>query len=452
MSWGEAFRYLQKNVFNYTLDTKNINTLLAVLEARRDNDVISEADVIVEPGKKRPLKINYIEPQCDPDSDCNVNICDAGTTIAPTQAWFEITQCTASPVYRLNQNDIRSIDGNIMFSDYAMEMIRAALPGVRENLSSDVRALLLAELGVMTNGQPDRQVAIMNPENAGMNPLGFYDIQREYEISGYNRKAPYIIGGSVQVDNWLKSTVLATANTTIGIDMAKARPAGNLYYDPLINDAFADPTYEHILSFSPDMLKFVSFSENAGIFATDIANIQAMDAMYHRGYPDLINGGLVDPRTGLLWDLDIIFEKCGEDGKPYWKFQWRLNWDIFFLPPRVCNIQGLNSIFHWLTCLPQMPTCGDNPYPSAASPELFSADASSVDYPLVLQSVQIGNLVNLNTPNDPIQVDNIGELFAYLNSLQNNITFSASGNDLRYTGYIGIDVVLNGTTTLTFTS
>lgn len=452
MSWGNAFRYLQKNIFDYTLDTKNINTLLAVLEARRDNTTIVEADVVSEPGKKRPLKINFFAPRCEDDGECTDTVCDAGTALAPVQDWFEINQCTASAVYKLNKDDIRLVDGNYQFSDFALSSIRSVFPTVREKLSTDVAAMIVAEVGVLTDGNSSRAVSIMDASTAGMNPLGFYQIQREYQNSGYSGKMPYIIGGSVQVDNWQKSTALATVNTTIGIDMGRARPMGNLYYDQLINDTFADASQEHIISFSPDMLKFVSYSENAGIFATDVTNIRAIDAMYQRGYPSLVNGGLVDPRTGLLWDLDILFVPCDSvTGKPAWTFKWKINWDIFFMQPRVCNIPGLNSIFHFTTCLEQAPICGDNPYPSAATATTRTGDASGLTYPLVIQKIEIGTLgVVFNMPNEPTSVANIGELRDLLNESQGSITFAVSGSNLTYSGFTNNTLTINEGTPINF--
>lgn len=450
MSWGNAFRYLQKNIFDYTLDTKNINTLLAVLEARRDNELIQESDVIAEPGKKRPLKINIFQPVCEDDGDEDSSVCDSGTALAPVQDWFEINQYTSSAVYKLNKDDIRLVDGNYTFSDMAVSMIKSVFPTVREKLSNDIAALLVGEVGVLPNGQTEEAVQVMNPTTGGMAPNGFWHIQRAYQNSGYSMKTPYILGGSTEVDNWQKATGIATMNTVAGLDMGRARPAGNLYYDDLINQTFADPSVQHILSFSPEMLKFVSYSVNAGIFATDVANVRAIDAMYQRGYPQLVNGGIVDPRTGLLWDLNILFKPCDEETKqPVWTFQWSLSWDIFFMSPRICNIQGLNSLFHWTTCLEQAPECGNNPYDSAASPSIFTVSAAGLSYPMVLQSVQIGAFVNLNIPNEPVQVDNVGELVTLLNELQNNITFANTGDTLRYTGYLPISVVLNSTT-LTF--
>lgn len=465
MSWIEAGRYLQKNAFNWTLDTKNINTLLAVLEARRDNSIITDADIIVAPGKKRAVKLNYIPPICDDDGTCEDSVCDGGTAVEPEQVWFEITQCTASRVYTIPFDELRYVDGQYTFTDHALNTFRAALPEVRQKLINDVAAMLSANVGVLPNGNSTWPIPIMNPTNAGQNPIGFYNIEQQYLDSGYSGPI-YIIGGT-QVFNWLKSQELATANTTIGIDMGRLRPPGNLYYDNLIGqNTFGDDSVEHIIAFNAEMLKFVSYSENAGMFATDILGMseteafRIVDTMFSRGTPHRVMGGIIDRRTGLLWDLDILLIDCdATTKKPVWHFQFRLNWDIYFMPPRICNIEGVNSIFHFTTCLPQQEECGDNPYPSPVDASTYTVNTSgTITYPLLLQKVTMypnsdadaAPTTIYNIPNDPVSIANTAALEAFLNDYQGSYTFADAGTSLSYDGYSAIKIVINDTLTLQF--
>src|SRR6185503_13183995 len=300
MSFLNAYRYLQKNIFRWTIDQKPVPTILAVRTAAAQNTDITVSDVVLDAGKFRPLKINYIPPTCSDDGDCTDTVCSTGTTIAPQQDWFEISQCTASAVYTIPFNDLRYIDGNYTFTDHGVETVASMFPTVREKLSQDIAAMLVAEVGVLPDGHASMSVPIMDPVTGGLAPNGFWRIEQQYLDSGYAGVAPFILGGT-QVYNWQQAARIAGMQTVAGFDFDKLQPPANLYYDKLINDTFADTTVEHILTFNPRMLKFISASKNAGIFSTDISNIQAIDDMFMRGYPDLVKGGLIDQRTGIFW-------------------------------------------------------------------------------------------------------------------------------------------------------
>src|SRR5690349_148376 len=110
MSWLNSYLPLQKNIFNWTMDTKPIGVLSAVRDAAEENTEITvESDFTNQPGKLRPLKINYIAPICDDDGECTDSVCDTGTVVEPLQDWFELTQCTASRVYTINMEDLRLV-------------------------------------------------------------------------------------------------------------------------------------------------------------------------------------------------------------------------------------------------------------------------------------------------------------------------------------------------------
>ncbi len=443
MGFLGAFRYIQKNVFDYTLDTKRYGVELAraIINARQFNDIITEQDLRAEAGKKRQLKINIIPPICDDDGECTDTVCGAGTVVQPMQEYFDISQCTASAVYQLNKDDIRLIDGEYSFSQYAMSMIRAALPTVREKLASEMAALLVANVGLLPNGNTEQLLPVIDKTNGVVNPMGMWQIQRAYYDSGYTN--PFIVGGS-DVFFWQQAVGVGGLNAQG--QYINQLNVQNLYYDPIINDTFGDTTTEHVISFDPKMLKFVSFNRNAGIFATDRMSIEDLDALYQRGPTDYIHGVIADPLLGLLWDLDVKYDDC----EKRWTFQWRLEWDIFFMSPRICNIQGLNSIFHWTTCVQLQPTCETGSPITGPTSSTFAAETSGeITFPAIVQKLQIGNTV-VFPPYGEGDVANITALKNLLNASQGGIVFSVSGTELRYTGYSGITVTINDTIDLVF--
>ncbi|RYE25457.1 MAG: hypothetical protein EOP51_04020 [Sphingobacteriales bacterium] len=441
MSFKNAMQSTQKSVLQYAQQGRPYEVLAAVLAAREFNTTIIETDLQAEEGKKRQLKVNYYAPVCNDNGVGDENICNAGTVIAPKQVFFEISKKTASAVYQLNRDDIRYVDGAYTFSDHAKAAINAALPAVRRKLAVEVAALLSANSGLLPDGTTKRMLPFLDKTNGSINPMGLWEIERIYRDSGFSD--PFIVGGT-DVFHWRKAVEVGGLNDN-GTNISRMGRS-NAYYDSLVNDAFGDDTTEHIVTFDPQMLKFVSFNRNAGIFATDLQNIDAIDAIYQRGGTDYIEGTLADPATGLLWDLNVNYDKCNYR----WTFQWKLEWDIFFLPPTVCNIPGVNGIYHFTTCAPVQYECpgGGDPLEPVDS-HTYDWDTNSViTYPLYVTKLKLAG----QTSYPGVTVANITELKNLFNDSVNGYVFSTTGTKLRYTGYSTLSGQINDATNVSFTA
>ncbi|MBS1771524.1 MAG: hypothetical protein JST82_01600 [Bacteroidetes bacterium] len=440
MSFKNAMQATQKSILQYAKQGRPYEVLAALLAARQFNTTITETDLQSEAGKKRQLKINYYAPVCTDNGVGNENICNAGTVIEPKQVFFDISRTTASAVYQLNRDDVRYVDGAYTFSDHAKAAINAALPAVRRKLATEVASLLVSNTGLLPDGNSTRMLPFMDKETGTMNPMGLWEVERTYRDAGFSD--PFIVGGT-DVFHWRKAVEVGGINDK-GQNMS-ALGRSNAYYDTLINDAFGDADTEHIVTFDPQMLKFVSFNRNAGIFATDLNNIDAIDAIYQRGGTDYVEGVLADPLTGLLWDLNVNYDKCNYR----WTFQWKLEWDIFFMPPMVCNLPGVNGVCHFTTCAPVQFTCPEGGTPiTGATSHTYQWDTNGiVSYPLYVYELDLGG----QTSHPDATVANITELKDLMNANVTGYTFGISGTKLNYTGYSGLGGHVNDTTNISFT-
>lgn len=438
MSFKNAMQATQKSILQFAKQGRPYEVLAAVLAARQFNTSIIETDLQSDEGKKRQLKVNYYPPVCTDAGTGSENICDAGTVVAPKQAYFEISNVTASAVYQLNRDDIRYVDGVYTFSDHAKAAINAALPAVRRKLATDVAGLLVANVGLLPDGNEKRMLPFLDKQNGVVNPMGLWEIERTYRDAGFSN--PFIVGGT-DVFHWRKAVEIGGVNDK-GQNISQLGRA-NAFYDSLVNDAFADTDTEHILSFDPQVLKFVSFNRNAGIFATELQNIDAIDTIYQRGGTDYIQGVMADPLTGLLWDLNVNYDKCNYR----WTFQWKLEWDIFFMPPMVCNLSGVSGVFHFTTCAPVQYSCPEGTPEAGAESATYDWDTDGeVTFPMYVHQLDLAGQVSY--PN--VTVANITELKNLYNDSITGYTFVVSGTNIRYTGYSAISGHLNDTTNVSF--
>lgn len=438
MSYQNAFLPIQKNLFDYAAPGVDYEIIHALLSARNFNTTITERDIENGPGKVRPLKINYRPPSCSDDGDCDVDVCGTGVAVPPLQDFFNLSKCTSSRLVSIPENLMRLIDGNWTFTDEAISIIKAELPSVHKKLATQISALMVLNTGLLPDGNATRMLPWVNKNTGELNPVGLWEVERAYRDAG--RPAPFIVG-STDVWYWKRAVDIGGLNN-LGQDISRLGRA-NAYYEPLVNAAFGDNTKEHVLTFDPQMLKFMTFSENMGMFATDADRITDLNILYSRGGTDYMRGSLVDPTYGLLWDLNVKYKDCDH----VFNIQWQLKWDIFFMPKNVCTIQGENGIYHWTTCAQTIETCPDGSPIEPASTDTFDLQTSGFTFPMFIHKLQVAG----QTTEPNVTVANVTELTALLNAEIQGYTFSVvSSTKIRYTGYSAIAGAINDTLTLTW--
>lgn len=420
-------------VFDFARDASNANSSVN----------ISSADFIKSPGKKRPFRLNYFPILCDQTGDCATNVCTMdGEKVELAQQEYDITQCISSPVYKLAKDDVRLIDANWSFSETMRQIIQSALPDFRRRLATNMVTRLYALAGVHTDGAVTKRVQTTNSANGVVNPLGKFQIEREYLDAGL--KSPYILGGS-EVYNWQKMVDIGGVNAS-GQNIAGISTPGS-YYDEglstLVNNDVANG--EWILSLDPSVFKFVTYSKNAGIFTTGLVNVSDVDKLYQmNGFGNMLEGSYYDSATGFVYDLTIRYD-CG-----YWHAIFSFDWDFIILPDTVCGVQGMNGLMKWRTCPPLQVACpSGSPIGSPAAAKVYEWTPTLANFPTI-SKVTLGGVTW--TSNSPLPVTTLAQLAAILNEAYspNNDMFVVNGSDIEYTGYTALTGKINGTTTVTF--
>jgi len=443
MSFIGAQQEVQSFIINSRYAFPKYESIMAMLDARRLNTTILETASEKE-GKLRKIKISHYPADCSIVADeCDNNFCATGDQLAPVQEWFLISKCIQSKKRTLQISDVRDVDGNYSFNDHAKAQILSGMFMLNKELAMEIDASLLAHKGVHLNGTSEVRITMSNTTNGLMTPLGLWEIEKEFSDGGYTN--PFLIG-STEVFNWKKALGIASVNTTLGQDFAKLGDS-NMYYDTVLNTVIGVTTGgEYVIAFDPQALKFVTFSENVGMFATDVQPSD-LDAMYKRGGTDYSKGVFRDPVTGLVWDFFLNFDKCdGDEGSFTW---WmRLKWDIFYPRIESCNGQGVNGIFLYRTCPVVIPVCptGDTPSPAIAN-RTFTWTPPNV-YPLMVANMVVGGITvnNINT-----NAATLAALVAIMNDAYGLNIFSQSASNIIYSGHTAITGNINsGDITITF--
>lgn len=448
MSFQAAQQEVQEFILNSRYAFPKFESINAMLDARRLNTTILEGPTEKD-GKLRKIKISHYPADCNiVDDNCTATICGTGTKDAPVQEWFLISKCIQSKKRTLAIADVRKVGNNGMdgadysFTDHAKAQILSGMFQLNRELAIEIDASLLAHKGLHLNGNSEVRITMSNTSSGLMTPLGLWEIEKEFSDGGYIN--PFVLGVT-EVFNWKKALGIASVNATLGQDFAKLGDT-NMYYDTVLNSVVGVTTGgEYVIAFDPQALKFVTFSENVGLFATEIQPSD-LDNMYKRGGTDYSKGVFRDPTTGIFWDFFLNFDKCdGDEGSFTWFM--RLKWDIFYPRIESCNKQGVNGIFLYKTCPVVIPTCptGDTPSPAVSS-RTYTWTPPNV-YPLLVGEITIGGIQSYPNSN----VSTIAQLASALNDAYGLPIFSQSASNIIYTGYSAITGEINvGNITITF--
>jgi hypothetical protein len=438
MSFNNANIFIQQFVSNYGNTTRTYKALDYVRDVSNANQSVNLTpdSMIFSGGKKRIVRLNYFPILCDVEGDCSTQtLCSTGDAIEPHQQQFEITRCTATKVFKINKDDIRMVDNGAWdFTGTAKQIIASAMPAARRLLAIDWVTRLYELAGVHPDGNATHRISVTNPASGIVNPIGRFQIEREYMDAGFS--SPYIMGGE-EVFNWQSMVAIGGLNAQgQRIDQLSTARA---YYDDGLSDSILNDLTNggHIITIAPETFKYVFFLENAGIFRTDMASINDLDMLYKRNFPGFLEGTLIDPVTGIAWDLFIRYDECART----WNFWMKHEWDFFVMPDVACNAEGVNGIMHYRTCPPVIAACPTGDTPSPALAEVTFGANPTITYPYTVYNSNIGGVEV--TQNVGVELANDTELAEFMTA-NSSITFEVNGSDLEYDGYVAITATLNG--------
>lgn len=407
------------------------------------NTAIQMSDItfLAGQGKRRTVQFNYWPVQCDVEGECGQSLCATGEVVQPKEQTFTISQCTATKKWSLRLEDLRSVDIASWDVNYVARTIMAtAMPAARKLLATDMLTYALTKVGVHLDGNVTKQIKLLNPATGQISPMGWSKVKQEYLDAGQDQ--PYSLGGGSEIYGLLQLQGSAGMND-LGVNTG-AIPVPNLWYDEslmgIIKGDLANGNY--VLAIDPRMFKMISFSENAGIFRTDLDSIEDTNKLFTgvQGH-DFILGTFTDPVTGIIWDLYMNFEKCGTNNKPEWSFHLEHKWDMFVMPDINCTTQGYNGLTLWRTCPEVEAECPTGVSPvSPASPITYTATPDLSKVPVISQS-SIGGVSN--TQETPVAISTIDDLVAYMNANYTQPIFVKDGSDIKYSGHVDLAVTFN---------
>ena len=279
-------------------------------------------------GKKRLVQIDYYQRGTEADVDLTGNTsCSADIEKEPLETIVSVDEVISTKGLIFNEDEMRKLceADDVWVSNVLMGQMNA----INVALNKQLLALQAANFGTFADGAVQKTVKLFEDTTNAARGIATAQIRHEYEKTAASG-APLMIGGGT-LDLFAKATQIACCND-LGADLS--RWTDYRYY----NDRFVEGvigTGEFIV-LAPGAVQLVTWNKYVGSYA------KRNDVFEH--------ATIVDPFTGLTYDLKVHYDDCNDQ----WTIKFFLNWTLFFIPNNAFeatdDLSGVNYTFNWKDC------------------------------------------------------------------------------------------------------
>jgi hypothetical protein len=218
-----------------------------------------------------------------------------------------------------DENDMRKLCE--ADSVWVAQNIMRAMNAINVSVDKAVLAIANTNVGETASGGASLSIPLYTSTGAP-NPLAWAQVRAEMDAQGASG-SPLIVGGG-NMDIYARAMQIACCNTNFGVDLSRASGDGYFY-----NDSFAPGVLGsgNSLALAPGAMQMITWNKYLGDYA------KRNDSFEH--------GTIVDPFTGLVYDLKTSYDDCLEK----WFVELALNWTTFQVPTGYCVNADSNLTF-----------------------------------------------------------------------------------------------------------
>lgn len=279
------------------------------------------AQIVPTNGKIRGVQIKYQNQICDSAvvTDCTPT-CTPDFEPTPTEQLITSFDCLR---VRMSFDEMEMRKLCEADSVWVGQTIMNAMNGLNVKLDK----VLLAGVGSSyytsdsgTCTDDNLNVPLFNSSGQA-NPMAWAYIKHIYEQTGANG-IPFLIGGG-SIDLFAKATQMACCNTNYGMDLSNWMNDSYYYYDRFLNSIESSTS---TIMLAPGTRQLILWNKYVGDYA------KRNDSFEH--------GTVVDPFTGLVYDLKTNYDDCAEK----WFVELGLNYHHWAIPGGACNCPDYTGV------------------------------------------------------------------------------------------------------------
>lgn len=323
------------------------------LAMSQSNGAEVEAKMVQKNGKNSVYSITYVNSTCETPVSCDSFSCSgAGTddTTLTTCTTFDSFSCKSMPAWRnLPISSLRDLG-----SASVKQVFSAHLWDQMQSLKSAIDVELVT--AICTAGEYKSTVNLLNALGAP-NYSVEGTLQADFADAGFGGVNPLLLGNRQTYQFGKAQGVSGLADS--GLNLGQMQRFATFYDNNVVDANCAPDTAgnEVMMAILPSLVNHISWSENAGMFASR-QNASRWDdvdplSLVQEGETYLFTT-IEDPATGMLFDLNIVFEpKCKK-----FQYQVKTYYKHLILPATGCASGTFTGIHKYDVCPAEEVVCG----------------------------------------------------------------------------------------------
>jgi hypothetical protein len=308
-----------------------------------------QAKMVQQNGKDSVYAITRRTSVCTTIVDCGDVACtDAGTDVTLTACdTFTGFSCKSSEWHNLQISALRDI-GSMEVTEVLSGHVYDQMQAIKAAVDVAVLVSMNSSAGSISTSVATKQLKLIDDTTKA--PVWGVDknIMLDFADAGYP-DMPILIGNRTTA--LYKDAVSRSGINQYGQQLNTINSL-NAFYDINVNSTNTAPTNagnDVVFAVLPQIVNVLSWSSNTGVFSSrnqfQANDINAMK-MVNTDNSTYSFSSLIDPATGMLFDLDIVFDpKCK-------KFQWRVYtyYKVLVNPLVGCKDAAFNGIVKYDVC------------------------------------------------------------------------------------------------------
>ena len=286
-------------------------------------------------GKQKCVTLNWYHKACESTIQDLSDDCTTGVESEPLCEDINITNSFETKNMVFDEDNMRRICEPNGATDaiWIANIINGQINSMLTYWDKLVLTAISANLGAFMDGSAIKAIQLYNTVNndaVGPRTRALSNIQDELDQAGF-LGMPNIIGAG-ETNKWVDSIGYGTANAA-GQDVAKMKEGFNFFYDRFLEGVFG---INEFLVLVPGVSQLLTWNRYVGTYA------KVSNTFEH--------GTIVDPLTGIKFDLKMHYDDCIDT----YFIKLQQNWELFVVPDEgdsTCqDTYGVNGIYNYQGC------------------------------------------------------------------------------------------------------